>query len=596
MGLLNLQTDLTSLKFGVKSSSDRPGSGNSNQPYIKDPIGGNNLPQSEDFLLRGGLNAPLDAAADVVRLTKMFFDWKSPMGLLFTSKQNLLSRIAVRTQASKGWANEGIYTPLSTLTQSGIGFAGGHVNKQGINPFKGVRTYSEVMGPPQIEDEITSTPSFGSSFETDNFLINGFGGNESSEDLNNRLYGLYKTKIVSQEYKYMTENLISSDPLQILKYKGGPNSKLGIGKTIIERIKNKNHPLWQTSNNTSTWDSKKLGEVPTTNTPLGYTSPKISDFRAPLLEGKTSSTIMGIAPSYSNQLNNIEGIADSRINLRSPGQKGNIISYTQGKIVNGKLSVVDKINAQPIYKSKWVKSEPEIAKNDLIKFRIGAVLRDKSKVFMHFRAFIDSFSDAYSAKWSGISYMGRGEDLYKYGGFGRKISLSYTVAALSKPELMAQYKKLNFLASTLAPDYGSKGYMGGVLTTLTLGGWCYELPGFIDSLTLSVPQESPWEIAIDDNLEGGKGSGDSSVKEMPYICKVSMTFTPIHNFRPELQDNDYNEKTGFVPTGAEKEGYGKQRYIALTNGISENYNDTYRKKVGEDKDGNSIKETTNIGN
>ena len=39
---------------------------------------------------------------------------------------------------------------------------------------------------------------------------------------------------------------------------------------------------------------------------------------------------------------------------------------------------------------------------------------------MHFRAFIDSFSDSYDADWSPIEYMGRAEKLYKYKGFGRK--------------------------------------------------------------------------------------------------------------------------------------------------------------------------------
>ena len=83
------------------------------------------------------------------------------------------------------------------------------------------------------------------------------------------------------------------------------------------------------------------------------------------------------------------------------------------------------------------------------------------KVYMHFRAFINSFSDAYNADWSGIKYMGRGEEFYKYGGFGRKISLSFTVAAQSKAELAPMYSKLNYLASTLAPDYGNNGFMKG---------------------------------------------------------------------------------------------------------------------------------------
>jgi hypothetical protein len=165
--------------------------------------------------------------------------------------------------------------------------------------------------------------------------------------------------------------------------------------------------------------------------------------------------------------------------------------------------------------------------------------------------------------------MGRGEQFYKYGGFSRKISLSYTVAAQSKPELMAQYKKLNFLASTLAPDYGDSGYMGGVLTTLTMGGWCFELPGFINNLSLEVPQESPWEIAIPATKNfadtGNPIYSDKTVKEMPHICNVSMEFTPIHTFRPELQDN------GYGGDNSEVSRYGEQRFLKLTNGYNNNY-------------------------
>jgi hypothetical protein len=46
--------------------------------------------------------APIKAANDVSRLTQMFFDLKSPNGLLFTAKENLLSRTSVKTEASKG--------------------------------------------------------------------------------------------------------------------------------------------------------------------------------------------------------------------------------------------------------------------------------------------------------------------------------------------------------------------------------------------------------------------------------------------------------------------------------------------------------------
>jgi hypothetical protein len=563
MGLLDLKTDLKSLKFGNPPASDRPGSGNSNQPYIKDPIDASVAPQNEDFLLRGGLNAPLDAANDVVRLTKFFGDLKSPRGVLFVAKQNILSRIGAATQASGNtdWKNaplnEGSYTPLSTIAQAGVGFTGAHLYKQGLNPLNGVRTYIDVVKGNGIDEN--------QNFIADNSIV---------EIDNNRLVNLYRTKFNDEEI-----NAAIADPINVLTYAGGPGSNLGIGNTNIKFATNNIGSPLRTGKENIQLQNSGFFKIPTPNsTPTGFDvfggkSNEISDFREEIFEISKSktSTVTGIAPNYSNPQKTIDGVNGSRINYTSPGQRGNVISYTQGKIVNGNLSVVDKINAQPIYKSKYVK-QTDVAKNDLVKFRIGAVLRDGEKVFMHFRAFIDQFSDSYGAKWNGIQYMGRGEEFYKYGGFSRKISLSYTVAAQSKPEIMEQYKKLNFLASTLAPDYGDSGYMGGVLTTLTLGGWCYELPGFIDSLTLDIPQESPWEIGINDS-----GEFDPTVQEMPHICKVTMNFTPIHTFRPELQKNKYGDN-GLVPTGVENRGYGKQRYIELTNGTSENYNDTKRIK------------------
>ena len=104
---------------------------------------------------------------------------------------------------------------------------------------------------------------------------------------------------------------------------------------------------------------------------------------------------------------------------------------------------------------------------------------------------------------------------------------------------MEMYRKLNYLVSNLSPDYTDSGYMAGPLVQLTMGGWCYELPGFINSITLDVPQESPWEIGIP-NLDreaqtiGGISYRNPSVKEMPHIVKVTgLTFTPIHTFIPQ---------------------------------------------------------------
>ena len=142
--LINLKTNLKSLRFG----GDRPASGTSNQPYEVTPIpegtgylrDGMPLQSGPDFILRDGFLAPLKALKDVSRLAKMFIDTKSPRGIFFTLKENLLSRTSVKTQASFGAGylggamNQGAYLPLGTLLQAGFNWAGAHLNKFGLNP------------------------------------------------------------------------------------------------------------------------------------------------------------------------------------------------------------------------------------------------------------------------------------------------------------------------------------------------------------------------------------------------------------------------------------------------------------------------------
>ena len=107
--------------------------------------------------------------------------------------------------------------------------------------------------------------------------------------------------------------------------------------------------------------------------------------------------------------------------------------------------------------------------------------------------------------------------------------------------------------------------MAGNLVTLTLGGWFYEQPGIITSMTLDVPQESPWEIAIPVS-----GSNDSSVKELPHIVKVTgVQFIPIQKFVPKVQRNEYNGEPDGV---GDITKFGKERYLALANGLGAEYN------------------------
>jgi hypothetical protein len=184
--------------------------------------------------------------------------------------------------------------------------------------------------------------------------------------------------------------------------------------------------------------------------------------------------------------------------------------------------------------------------NDLVKFSIGILQNNGTEFsnYIHFRAFIEGFSDSYNATWSDVQYVGRGDKFYNYGGFTREINMGWTVYAQSKAELIPMYKKLNYLATSLAPDYSSGGFMRGSLARLTVGGYLYNQLGIIKGLTYTIPDESTWEIGIDEN-----GANDESVKELAHMIKVSgFTFIPIQDDVPQK---------------------GRTKFIQLTNGMGE---------------------------
>lgn len=293
---------------------------------------------------------------------------------------------------------------------------------------------------------------------------------------------------------------------------------------------------------------------------------QIQDFRTAFRNKGGDAKAVGadvLAPDYTEE--NIE----LRVHSGNPGTKGDVSDYTKGKVslVTGqRLGALDTLNALPLYQSVNVAQDSEKDVNDLVKFRIAVLDPGGSsrKTFIHFRAFLDTITDNYNSEWTAHRYVGRGENFWTYQGFDRSISLGWTVYAQSKEELIPMYKKLNYLASSLAPNYNN-GFMRGVLCQLTIGGYVYEQPGFIKGLTYELSDQSTWEIGINDKgFTDPQNRGDDLVKELPHMIRVTgFQFTPIHRFIPEIQKNTW--ENGNVAT------FGNQRYIALDNGYGNNY-------------------------
>ena len=564
----------TSIPYG----NDTKGGGSSNQPYIKSPIPEALTPQNPDFLLRGGLlNNTQTSAQDVSRLTQMFLDTKSTNGLFFTLKQEQLSATAVRTQASPRFGLNGQpYDPLNTLAQAGLLSIGTHLNKQGLNPFAETGAYANG-----------------------NERLYGVVVTKDQEPTANRLIQLSNGRLIGN-------NAQGPDDAFIMRYNGGPGSFKGAGRTIIRFGKDSKTFLSEQrtkdipsayGQNTWVYNSYLLRNTDAISTPTGteddqapinnkveVASPTIQDFRKVLranlfgtsLRTAENSGATPDAPNY--QTKNYE----QNFNFNDPGQRAgksyvsyvNGVEYTDGSgVPTTEVGAVDKINALPIYRSDKMDDSP--VTNDFVKFVIAAIDNNDPKfsTFIHFRALLDSFSDSYSAQWNNVKYLGRGENFYSYDGFTRTISLSFTTAAQSKPELIPMYKKLNYLASQLTPDYSPSGYMRGPLVKLTVGGYLYEQPGFIQDLSYDLITDAPWEIAINES-----GGNDIFVKQLSQMVKVTgFTFIPIHNFVPSkqglgtLDPNGITENVNTEANLIDSNTYGPQRYIALSNGSTANW-------------------------
>jgi len=201
---------------------------------------------------------------------------------------------------------------------------------------------------------------------------------------------------------------------------------------------------------------------------------------------------------------------------------------------------IDKINLTPLFKDDsplgGVKSinigGKEIFARDLIKFRIEAIdnINPKDSIWMVFRSYLKGITDSHSPEWNSVNYSGRGEEFYIYNKTKRQISFSFQVAALSAKEMMPMYQKLNYLASTIYPDYTSDGLMKGNFHKFTIGNYIYRQPCIINSLTYTISDETPWEITMT-SPEGG--NNDLNHYELPHIIDVQISITLIHNFLPK---------------------------------------------------------------
>lgn len=498
MALINLKTDLKSLKYGF----DRRGGGSSKEPFITKTIPEGETPgATQDVLLRqGALAAGID---DTSRLTKLLFS--TTKGLTFTANQNLLSRLSVETEASVGAAyggntiNQGIYLPTSTLAQAPVNALGTHLNLLGLNPT------SPVAG--IIEGGL--------------FL--GAGGlrryEQIAHDLNqagfNRLVGLKKKKID-----------LNPNATELLSYSGGPGSPLGIGKTRIGRTSNTTginpygNPFggYKLLSKTTISNSKTSLNL---NNLLGASTKPIpnSGFGSFTLDINPSTQTFGAKSDNKTvtlQSAYNKGTNASSIQKYDPNPKYTTTPFKAGSDLPG--DKFDKVNTELLNISKIGENAPD---SQLFKFYINLINASDPGLdrYLYWQAYLDNFNDQIGADYDPYNYVGRGYPLYKYKGFKRSIGLDFTIVAPTPTQILPIYQKLNSLIQNMAPNYSGAGYLRGNFVKLTVGDYLDNVPGIITGFSLSPIFEAGFDVGVGENTSG---------RQLPKAIKVSgFNFTPI---------------------------------------------------------------------
>jgi hypothetical protein len=507
MPLIDLQTNLKNLRFG----NDRPGYGSSGLPYIQtimpdtpnatgtvQPIYRPGSTGGLDFPIRGGQlefnlgtqSFTVSSKIDKSRIKKFFED--KPRGTAFIQKQVglQLSNPKIETGNTLFGIPQGIPYPgllentrvynlgQNTLSQVGVSGTGFHAIRHGLVPFNPYQKfYYDIVNKQNV----------------------------TNQKVSNRLLNLAALKMTTGDPFANPANVpdinlvntlgISLNRNMIFQYLGGPSSVYGVGTTTIPRVVDTTKLRSSTAMN---YD-QLLAQKSNLNNPI----PEIQDFRQKINE------------------------ASRAIVFNNAWTKEQTVDYRF--YVNKK----DKLNLTYPFLFRNDQAPWEINKtdtDDLIKFVFEAISNDDPTYSMalFFRAFLTAgITDSNSAQLNSFKYQGRGENFYTYQGFDRTIGFSFRVAAGSRDELRPLYNKVNSLISQVYPDYSPKqGIMRAPVIRMTIGDYLYRVPGFLESVNVTVDNNYPWEVNLEKSQVG-------DVAQLPQVMDISVSFKPIMDILPK---------------------------------------------------------------
>jgi hypothetical protein len=160
--------------------------------------------------------------------------------------------------------------------------------------------------------------------------------------------------------------------------------------------------------------------------------------------------------------------------------------------------------------ANWTEWSPY--NDDLIALYFYDVVNDK---YIPFRATPRGVQETVSVNWEELSFIGRADKVYSYGGFNRSLSFTFTVQIGSLIELSPTWQRINYLISLTKPaNYTRRNttndssnlytrYIVPPMVMITLGDMYKNQPVAISSIGVAIPDTATWETQNAVNMPNG---------------------------------------------------------------------------------------------
>jgi len=204
----------------------------------------------------------------------------------------------------------------------------------------------------------------------------------------------------------------------------------------------------------------------------------------------------------------------------------NPIDHSNLEIKRGMLTKSDYLNKMVAYPSAdgltndlITDSEKQLDGYDFVTLKFWSVAKLAA---VNFRATISGISETLSPSWDSNRFIGNPFNFYTYNSIERSLTFNFKVYSLSAGEHKAAWQRLNFLTSLVYPQAYTAVTFAPPFIKFTLGDMFRNKEAFIESLTYTIEDTTPWEIGLDETM-------DTKYWKLPKVISVDVTLKLVEN-------------------------------------------------------------------